>query len=171
MASSPRGGERLSSLLVVTQVACAVVLVVGAGLMFRTIENVNRIPLGLDPDGVVALSVNGQKFDFAARVLDRVRHAPGVEAAAVAGGLTFSVYGSERLASAAGVALPCALATGTEAMAAFTDKLARLVCALHGGEKPSGNKTMGRSKRPKGYAGSRVLSILTCLWISCDGNV
>ena len=106
MASSPRGGERLSSLLVVTQVACAVVLVVGAGLMFRTIENVNRIPLGLDPDGVVALSVNGQKFDFAARVLDRVRHAPGVEAAAVAGGLTFSVYGSERLASAAGVALP-----------------------------------------------------------------
>jgi putative ABC transport system permease protein len=112
-ASAPPGAERLSSLLVTTQVACAVVLVVGAGLMFRTIENVGRIPLGFDPAGVVAMSVNGarqstaaERYDFMTRVLDRVRRAPGVSAATVAGGLTYWAYGGERLASAAGAQLP-----------------------------------------------------------------
>ncbi|MGE3472603.1 MAG: ABC transporter permease [Vicinamibacterales bacterium] len=111
--SAPPGSERLSSLLVATQVACAVVLAVGAGLMFRTIENVGRIPLGFDPTGVVAMSVDGarqatagERYDFMTRVLDRVRRAPGVSAAAVAGGLTYRAYGGERLASADGGQLP-----------------------------------------------------------------
>lgn len=111
-ASTPPGAERLSSLLVSTQVACAVVLVVGAGLMFRTIENVGRIPLGFDPTGVVAMSVDGAgqstaagHYDFVTRVLDRVRKAPGVSAAAVAGGLTYWSFGGQRLAGADGVQL------------------------------------------------------------------
>lgn len=112
---SPRGADHLSSVVVATQVACAVVLAVGAGLMFRTITNVGRIPLGLDPDGVVLMSVNAPvgryptaatQFAFAARVLDRLRGAPGVASAAVAGGLTFSLFGGERLASAEVVGLP-----------------------------------------------------------------
>lgn len=112
MSAAP-GAERLSSLIVVTQVACAVVLAVGAGLMFRTIENVGRIPLGFDPTGVVAMSVDGARqatagehYDFMTRVLDRVRRAPGVSSAAVAGGLTYRAYGGERLASADGAQLP-----------------------------------------------------------------
>lgn len=109
---APRGGERLSSLLAATQVACAVVLVVGAVLMFRTIENVGRIPLGLDPAGLVAMSVDGarqtaaaDRFDFLTRVLARVRRAPGVSSAAVAGGLAYRAYGGERLASDDGTLL------------------------------------------------------------------
>jgi hypothetical protein len=111
----PRGTERLSSLLVATQVACAVVLAAGAGLMFRTIANVGQIPLGLDPEGLVAMSVNvpvsryptsASQLDFAARVLDRLRQAPGVSSAAVAGGLTFYAFGGGRLASAEVPGLP-----------------------------------------------------------------
>ncbi len=111
----PRGTDRLSSMLVATQVACAVVLTAGAGLMFRTIDNIGQIPLGLDPEGVVTMSVNvpvsryptsASQLNFVARVLDRLRQAPGVSAAAVAGGLTFYAFGSERLASADVPGLP-----------------------------------------------------------------
>lgn len=111
----PPGTERLSSLLVATQVACAVVLAVGAGLMFRTIANVSKIPLGFSPDGLIVMNVNlaasryqteAGQYEFFRRVLERLRQSPQVSAAAVAGGLTFYGFGGERLASADGVELP-----------------------------------------------------------------
>jgi predicted permease len=103
-----RTTERMSFALVATQVACAVVLAVGAGLMFRTISNVSRIPLGFEPEGLIVMNVDlpasrysteASRFAFFERVLERLRQAPDISAAAVAGGLTFYGVGRERFSS------------------------------------------------------------------------
>lgn len=106
IAARPNG--RVSTALVVTQVACAVVLAVAAGLMLRTISNVSRISLGFEPDGLVLMNVDvpvsryptaARQFQFFERVLERLRQTPGVSAAAIAGGLTTYGFGSERWSS------------------------------------------------------------------------
>jgi predicted permease len=86
------GRQRLRSALVVVEVALAVVLVVGAGLMVRTLSALGRIDLGFTPDQVLTLrlSVPTARYDTPERVvgfyrdlLTRVRALPGVEAAGV----------------------------------------------------------------------------------------
>jgi putative ABC transport system permease protein len=86
------GRQRLRSALVVVEVALAVVLVVGAGLMVRTLSALGRIDLGFAPDHVLTLrlSVPTTRYDTPERVvgfyrdlLTRVRALPGIEAAGV----------------------------------------------------------------------------------------
>ena len=86
------GRQRLRSALVVVEVALAVVLVIGAGLMVRTLSALGRIDLGFSPDHVLTmrLSVPATRYDTPERVvgfyrdlLTRVRALPGVEAAGV----------------------------------------------------------------------------------------
>ena len=85
------GGRRwLRSTLVTAQVTMAVLLLVGAGLFIRTLQNLRAIDLGLDVDGVVSLSVNPSRYGYNAQraeayirdLLGRLREAPGVESAA-----------------------------------------------------------------------------------------
>jgi predicted permease len=80
--------QRLRSLLVVTEVTLAVVLVIGAGLMIRSLSALGRIDLGFDPDQVLTLrvSVPQARYDTPEKVVDffrilneRVRALPGVE--------------------------------------------------------------------------------------------
>ena len=84
-----RGGERLRRGLVVTQVALAVVLLVGAGLLIRSFAELTRVRLGFDPAHVLTAQIrtSGERYDSTAlanqfydRVLDDVRRAPGVVA-------------------------------------------------------------------------------------------
>ena len=107
-AIAPRPHARVSFALVATQVACAVVLAVGASLMLRTISNVNRISLGFEPDGLVLMNVGlpvsrypsaARQFQFFERVVERLRQTPGISAATTAGGLTAYGFGSERFSS------------------------------------------------------------------------
>jgi predicted permease len=49
---------RLRGALVVAEVALAVVLLAGAGLLVRTVAALNRTPLGFDPSGVLVAMVN-----------------------------------------------------------------------------------------------------------------
>jgi putative ABC transport system permease protein len=49
--------RRLRSLLVVSEVAAALVLLAGAGLMLRTIRNLGGVDPGFDPDHVLTFSV------------------------------------------------------------------------------------------------------------------
>lgn len=90
-----RGGQaggRLRSLLVGAQVAISVILVVGAGLLVRTLQELHGVEMGLDPSGVVTLSldpgVQGYEEEdvvpFGREVLDRVEADPAVGSAAVA---------------------------------------------------------------------------------------
>jgi predicted permease len=82
-------------LLIVGQVALAVILISGAGLMLRTFANLRSTDIGYRADHVIysvtVLPVSRySQFDqrelFFKQVLDRLRNAPGVEAAAVSTG-------------------------------------------------------------------------------------
>ncbi|MEJ2540820.1 MAG: ABC transporter permease [Gemmatimonadota bacterium] len=83
-----RGRHRARNILVVGQLALALVLLVGSGLLFRSFSAIQRIDLGFDPADklVVGLSV-GQNLpnDEAAltyqSMIDRVAALPGVTAA------------------------------------------------------------------------------------------
>ena len=80
--------------LVVADVAVALVLLCGAGLMLRTISSLMRVNPGFEASGVatVQFALTGEKYGedpqliaFQTRLVDRVRALPGVEGAAVAG--------------------------------------------------------------------------------------
>jgi len=82
--------QRLRSLLVVVEVSLAVVLVVGAGLMVRSLSALGRIDLGFNPENVLTMrvSVPATRYDTPAKVVDfyrllneRVRALPGVQSA------------------------------------------------------------------------------------------
>jgi putative ABC transport system permease protein len=90
---SARGG--LQWLLVGAQVAFAVTLLVGAGLLLRSFAELGRVSPGFDPSHVLTLQLSGgfgenhrkrltQRIDT---TLDALRAVPGVEAAATAAAL------------------------------------------------------------------------------------
>ncbi len=80
---------RLSSGLVVVQIALALVLLNSAGLLMRTFIKMQGTSLGLDPERVLFVRVpNGTSLEtadaqqqFLAQALTRIRALPGVEAA------------------------------------------------------------------------------------------
>jgi predicted permease len=86
---STRG--RVQWVLVSLQVTLAVTLLVGAGLLVRSLEEIGRVSPGFDPGHVLTLQVSGswgetsdmktvvQRID---RTLEGLRNLPGVEAAA-----------------------------------------------------------------------------------------
>ena len=59
--------DRLRSVLVVGEIAVALVLVVGAGLFIRSSQLVQRVPLGFDPDGVTMARVSLPQERYGAR--------------------------------------------------------------------------------------------------------
>ena len=98
-ASASRRHERTRSILVVSEVALACMLLVGAGLLLRSFINVLNVDLGFQPDRAAAIkltyddSVPGDKTgDLSAQkrsvifqqILTRVQSMPGVEAAGMA---------------------------------------------------------------------------------------
>lgn len=56
-AGPGRAGLRLRTVLVVSEIALAFVLLVGAGLLTRTFVNLQRMPLGFDPENVLTLQL------------------------------------------------------------------------------------------------------------------
>jgi putative ABC transport system permease protein len=90
-ASSGGGRQRFRNTLVVVEMALAVVLLVGAGLMLRSLWALERVRLGFDPSNVltmrVALPAAGyekpeQVVLFYEQLLERVRRLPDVSSAA-----------------------------------------------------------------------------------------
>ena len=89
-SSASERRQRLRGGLIVAETAVALVLVTGAGLMLRTVWNLQRVDLGFDPHRVLtmrlALPADGYETPeavntFYADVLSRVRALPGVERA------------------------------------------------------------------------------------------
>ena len=85
---SARG--RFRNTLVVVEMALAVMLLVGAGLMIRSLWSLQRIDLGLNPSGVLTMRLSlpqagyetpEQVVAFYAGLVDRIRTLPGVQAA------------------------------------------------------------------------------------------
>ena len=89
----------MRSALVVAEVAIAIVLLVSAGLLFRSLDNLFAVPIGFDSSHLLTMEVQsvGHRFDqdsvrhaFFARALDAVQQVPGVEAAALTSQLPLS---------------------------------------------------------------------------------
>ena len=70
-------------LLVVGEIALALVLLIGAGLMIKSLARLQAVDLGFAPENVVmmAAAARDAKPEFYERLIDRVRTLPGVEAA------------------------------------------------------------------------------------------
>jgi putative ABC transport system permease protein len=85
------GGSRLRATLVASEVALALVLLVGAGLLVRSFRALREAPLGYDAARVVAVEAGpsdrrypglAEQRDAVDAVLARLRAVPGVESAA-----------------------------------------------------------------------------------------
>ena len=90
-AASRGARHPLRSALVITEIAGAMVLVVGAALMIESFAALQRVNLGFQADQLLTLRTPlpsgtydafARRVSFAERVLDRVRAVPGVKAAA-----------------------------------------------------------------------------------------
>jgi putative ABC transport system permease protein len=89
-ASSGAGRQRFRNALVVLEMSLAVVLLVGAGLMLRSLWSLQRVQLGFDPSNVLTMRLSApqasyqtpeQVVQFYERLLERVRQIPGVRVA------------------------------------------------------------------------------------------
>src|SRR5437016_3397785 len=91
------GGSRLQRVLVVSEVALALVLLVGAGLMIQSFERLETAPTGFSPDHLLTVRVplmsykysRPQSADFYREVLDRIQAIPGVKSVGMANNLPF----------------------------------------------------------------------------------
>ena len=86
------GGSRLRSLLVVAELALALVLLVGAGLLGKAFWRLTKVELGFDPDRLITMRVEVPEAryrevplqtQFRERVLENMNAVPGVSAAMI----------------------------------------------------------------------------------------
>jgi predicted permease len=89
------GGQALRKGLVITEIALAVILVIGSGLMIRAFWKLQQVNTGFDPDGVVSFSLNlpaakydnAQRLQFVNALEQRISGLPGVASVSMASGL------------------------------------------------------------------------------------
>ncbi|HYL47598.1 MAG TPA: ABC transporter permease [Candidatus Limnocylindrales bacterium] len=93
------GPVRMRALLLVSQVACSLILLAAAGLMIRTIVRLAGVDPGFQAKNVLSLeyrlpktkySEGAQQWNFHRQVVDQVSALPGVRSAALAQGIPFS---------------------------------------------------------------------------------
>jgi putative ABC transport system permease protein len=98
-------GTRARSIFVVAELSLALTLLVGAGLMIRTLHVLHRVQPGFLPERLLAATVqlpaekykidpktndDGKPARFADQLLEKLRALPGVESATIAGSLPMS---------------------------------------------------------------------------------
>ncbi len=79
--------------VVALQISVCLVLLVGAGLLFRTLRNLENLDLGLDPQGLLVFGISppqtlrsdAEVRQFYQSLMDRLRALPGVESATLMG--------------------------------------------------------------------------------------
>ena len=83
------GKSRTGKIVVALQMALCVVLLVGGGLLVRTLQNLEHISLGFSTDGLVVFGVNPQAHSLAEgrsfyqKLIGQLRVLPGVESVSV----------------------------------------------------------------------------------------
>jgi predicted permease len=84
-----RRSQRSGQMVVVLQMSLCLVLLIAAGLLLRTLRNLENIKTGLNADGLLVFGLNPQQhapsdresIPFFQMVLERMRRIPGVESA------------------------------------------------------------------------------------------
>ena len=93
------GRQRLRSLLVVSEIALSLLLLIGAGLLLKSFLRLQRVDPGFDPHGVLTMSVflpgtkypeESQHVAFFDQVQERAASLPGVEAVGMVSNLPVS---------------------------------------------------------------------------------
>ena len=99
------GSQRTRSVLVVAEVALSLVLLIGAGLMIRSLQQLQNVAPGFESHGVLTMnaaiartkfSEPQQEIQFFDQVLQRVRSLPGVESAGVIDDIPLDTNGSHQ---------------------------------------------------------------------------
>jgi putative ABC transport system permease protein len=107
--------RRTRSVLVAAEVALAIVLLTGAGLLIRTLWTMQQAERGFDPANVAMMTVSAPASSYAggpelrafyARLLERVRALPGVTSAATGTGVLQPLVTSSGVFSIEGIPLP-----------------------------------------------------------------
>ena len=89
--SASHSSNRMRNLLVISEVALALVLLAGAGLLIRSFVRLRNVETGFDPNSVLTtqFSLSGVNYDdgeqiatFYQRLVERLQSAPGVRSAA-----------------------------------------------------------------------------------------
>ena len=97
--TSDSGGNRTRGVLVVAEVALSLMLLIGAGLLIRSLWALHSVNPGFDADHVVTLDLSiaptkfpqpAQQISFFNRVLEGVRNLPGVRSAGLIDSLPLS---------------------------------------------------------------------------------
>ena len=105
-SSGGSGRHRLRGVLVVTQVALALVLLIGSGLMLRSFLKLRQVTPGFNPDHVLTLEYRvprtkypegQQQWNFHRQVVERTQALPGVESASVVLALPHSGNGGSAI--------------------------------------------------------------------------
>jgi predicted permease len=89
------GGQTLRKGLVIAEIALAVILVIGSGLMIRAFWKLQQVNTGFDPAGVVSFSLNlpavkykdPERLQFVEALEQKLSTIPGVAAVSMASGL------------------------------------------------------------------------------------
>jgi putative ABC transport system permease protein len=91
--------NRLRHLLVVSEVALALVLLIGAGLLIKSFSRLMEVNAGFRTDGVLTFQVtltegksSPQKVNFIAQIVERLKALPGVQAAAATDSLPLTQF-------------------------------------------------------------------------------
>jgi putative ABC transport system permease protein len=88
--STGGGGARIRNLLVVSEIALSLVLLVGAGLLIRSFMRLQQFELGFNPEHLITMRVQlpGSKYkerkqvaDFFQQLFERIEAVPGVQSA------------------------------------------------------------------------------------------
>ena len=100
------GGRRLRDALVVSEVALALVLLTGAGLLVRTFLGLMNVDLGMDPANVLTMGISLPRYKYSTatqqtlfykELFRRLESTPGVKAAGAQGGGADVFYQPEGL--------------------------------------------------------------------------
>jgi putative ABC transport system permease protein len=98
-SSAGHARGRMTSMLVVGQVALSLLLLIGASLLLRSYERLLKVDPGFDPHNVLTMNISlptvkyakpTQETDFFDEVLRRVAQVPGVQSAAISAALPLS---------------------------------------------------------------------------------
>jgi predicted permease len=95
-STGSRSQQRVRGILVTSEIAAAMILLIGSSLLIRTFLRLAAADLGFEPKGVLTLKVapsprrypdQARRIAFYERIRENARTLPGVQAAAIGGGL------------------------------------------------------------------------------------
>jgi putative ABC transport system permease protein len=101
-----RNRQRLSRLLVIAEIGLSLILLIAAGLMIKSFQQLLRVDTGFKPDGLIAVEMSlpetqyaepQKRVQFYRELLDRTRSLPGVENAAAGTQLPFGGWNGSDL--------------------------------------------------------------------------